>query len=154
MRTGSFLQALMRWKPFPAAVMPAAGCRRTVPAFLQCFTLRQTCRIVLFIDSMMFVLAHDRRISNGRLSPATARTSSNLKYRPGDIRSLLFEPLNQVAHQALGLVGVSCLPGLSERPQRGGMVFHSETVGDVAGLVNLTALNRDVRAESAPDGLI
>ena len=54
---GSCLQALMRRKPFPASNIPVAVQRRVILASRQCFTSRQTCRMLLFMDAMLPYLA-------------------------------------------------------------------------------------------------
>ena len=70
----------MRRKPFLASNMPAAVQRRAILASLQRFTLRQTWRMTLFIDSMMLVLANDRRSSGGKLRKRAAWVTRQQRY--------------------------------------------------------------------------
>ena len=72
----------MRRKPFFASNMPAAVRRKAILTCLQRFTFRQTCRMTLFIDPMMFLLASDRRSLDGRPSLIKVRIPS----RPSRIK--------------------------------------------------------------------
>ena len=59
-------------------------------------------------------------------------------------RRLDLEPARQIAQQPLGLAGIADLPGLPESTADSGVMLGLAPVGDVAGLVDLAALDRDV----------
>ena len=71
----------------------------------------------------------------------------------GDSRGLMFKPLGEVADQTLGFHGIVLFPGLTKSPANTGMKLRRKPVQDIPGLVDLTALNGDVGAEGAADGL-
>ena len=75
-----------------------------------------------------------------------------LKDAPRHAMPVLIETPGQIAQQELGLVGVTEFPGLAQRPtgrrpERLGQAFQ-----DIARLVDLTALDRRMLAESVADG--
>ena len=54
---------------------------------------------------------------------------------------LLLEPAGQIERQPLGLVRVVELPGLSERLAHGGVQRLGQALDEIAGLVNMVALD-------------
>ena len=71
----------------------------------------------------------------------------------GDARRLAFEPASEIPDQLLGLLGVVQLPGLAQRLPDRDMEVLGQALDNVAGLVNLAALDRRVAAESLADRL-
>src|SRR4051812_1912601 len=71
----------------------------------------------------------------------------------GDAGPLLVQPPRQVPDQLLGPGGILHLPGLSESLAHRGLRLLGQTLGNVAGLVNLAALDRRVLAKRATDRL-
>ena len=65
----------------------------------------------------------------------------------------MFKPLGEVADQTLGFHGIVLFPGLTKSPANTGMKLRRKPVQDIPGRVDLTALNGDVGAEGAADGL-
>src|SRR5271165_4520661 len=75
-----------------------------------------------------------------------------LKDAGGNGGRVLLEPTCEIAEQSLGLVGIVELPGLPKRAADRRMQRLRQPLDDVARLVDLTTLDRRVRAEAAADG--
>src|SRR3954447_21694602 len=71
----------------------------------------------------------------------------------GDAGPLLVQPSRQVPDPLLGPGGILHLPGLPESLAHPGVRLLGQTLGNVAGLVNLAALDRRVPAKGAADRL-
>ena len=151
---GSCLWALSLRKPLAASHMAALVQRNAIEASCQCLTFRQTCRIVPFMFSMMFVQASDRRSSSGRPRRVTVRISSRpsrmLAETPGASRS---KTAREIDDQPLRLVGVSKLPGLAQGLAHAGVQGFRQPLDDVARLVDLAALDRRMAAERGANRL-
>ena len=65
----------------------------------------------------------------------------------------MFKLLGEVADQTLGFHGIVLFPGLTKGPANTGMKLRRKPVQNIPGLVDLTALNGDIGAEGAADGL-
>src|ERR1700730_8053884 len=74
-----------------------------------------------------------------------------LEKTAGDPGRLAFQALREIAKQSPGLRGVVQLPGLAERAADRGMERLRQPLHDVAGLVDLAALDRRVASKTAPD---
>ncbi len=68
-------------------------------------------------------------------------------------RPVLLEPACQVADQLLGFLRVVEFPSLAQHPVRRGVQLLRQTIGDVAGLVDLASLDRDIASEGYPNRL-
>src|SRR5262249_29750886 len=65
---------------------------------------------------------------------------------------ILLEPTCEITQQSLGLVGIVELPSLPKRAADRRMPRLRQPLDDVARLMDLTTLDRSVRAETAADG--
>ena len=71
----------------------------------------------------------------------------------GDAGGLAFQAAGEVADQLFGLVGVVQFPSLAQGLAHAGVKGLGKTLGDVAGLVHLTPLDRGVATEGVADRL-
>src|SRR5450830_1076784 len=131
--------------------MPAAVQRSAMPAFRHRFTLRQTRRTVPIMFSIELVQASERLSLAGRPRRLTVSISSSpsriLAATPGASCS----SLGEIAQQPLDLLRVVELPGLPERPSYRCVQRFGQPLDHVAGLVNLTPLDRRMPAEGRAD---
>src|SRR4051794_9697938 len=131
--------------------MPAAVQRKAIEASRQRLTLRVTCRMVPFMFSMMLVQARERRNSLGRPRRTTHRISSSPS------RMVAAMPGHSLSSRRARL-RISCsalaASSISQACRRApGLRLLGQTLGNVAGLVNLAALDRRVLAKGAADRL-
>ena len=87
-------------------------------------------------------------------SRVTVRISSDaFEDRAGDPGPVSFETLGKVADQLFGLIGVVQLPCLSQHAPDRSMQRFGQSLHNVAGLVDLTALDRRGASEGSADRL-
>ena len=131
--------------------MAAAVQRIAIEAERHRFTFRQTRRTVPITFSMMLVQASERRSSFGSLSRVTVRISSTFQDRARDPGPVSFETLGKVAEQLFSLVGIVQLPGLSQHTSNRSVQRFGQSLHNVAGLVDLTALDCRGSSEGSAD---
>src|SRR5271166_6233251 len=109
----------------------------------QRFTFWQARRTVPITFSIMLAQASERPQLLRQSKPSDSKNLVDaFQDRAGDPGPVSFETLGEIADQLFGLVGVIQLPCLSQHAPHRSVQRFGQPLHNVAGLVDLTALDR------------
>ncbi len=150
-KIGNWRYALRRRNPLAASSMAALVQRSAMNASCQCFTLRQTRRIVPFMFSMMPVAGQGTAQVRGQAEAIDGEDFvAALQDTVAHAGCIVLQAAGQIADQTFGLLGIVQFPGLAQGFTDRSLQGFGQTLGDVAGLMHLAALDRGMATERPP----